>query len=56
MTCRAELQINHRWKLHRDDWRVKLAMLTGTNLVAPSYVPDDDWVCRWRRIRSQRRE
>ncbi len=34
-------KVNHRWKWHRDDWRAKLALLSGVGLVAPSYVPED---------------
>lgn len=34
-------KINNRWKWHRDDWRVKVAMLRKTDVSAPSYVPQD---------------
>lgn len=33
-------QRNQRANWHRDDWRVKLAMLTGRDLPVPSYVPE----------------
>lgn len=32
---------NQGWKWHRDDWRVKLAVLAGVDLPGPSYLPED---------------